>query len=331
MKYFIWALFYGVASFVSGQNTLYITDTSEFENIHIYNVDSFHYTLSNDKTVITVNYNIREPNFLMIQYKSKNKKGKMLRLWSEVNEKIHVKFEDFKLKKINPNWLDSAEKIYDLVKVHPSEYIDSLKIDYIKRNSDFLSIYYFSHLMFDLPDTQLKTLYNLIVNNGKETFKYPTFREISDYVEMRIKNLRLCQNTNDSLVDFNFINLDSLASSSREFRKKYLLIYFTYPGCVPCKKTTPHLSEIYNKYKGDSIDFLLFTIAKPSEFILQKRLLKTYNLISAFDFKGQYSEVLFQFGINQYPTLLVFKDRKLLKKYDDANMIMSIKSFENQW
>lgn len=57
-------------------------------------------------------------------------------------------------------------------------------------------------------------------------------------------------------VDFSGKLADGTPVSSKDYAGDVLVVNFWYAGCPPCRVEAPFLESLYQKYKGDGVDFL---------------------------------------------------------------------------
>lgn len=60
----------------------------------------------------------------------------------------------------------------------------------------------------------------------------------------------------DKLIDFTGLTLEGNEFDSKKLRGKYMLLDFWGSWCMPCRKSHPHLKELYNKYHKKGIEFV---------------------------------------------------------------------------
>jgi hypothetical protein len=130
----------------------------------------------------------------------------------------------------------------------------------------------------------------------------------------------------DSFRDFSFIDMKLIEKNTCSLNKEYLVLYFFYPKCYPCSKTSPFLNQLLVETDKFKLDFIAFARLESSEFLGYKNSYQNINWIHGTDLDGRSSDVIRAYGIEYYPTLLIFKNRKLYKKIVGAIDILSIKS-----
>jgi thiol-disulfide isomerase/thioredoxin len=60
--------------------------------------------------------------------------------------------------------------------------------------------------------------------------------------------------------DFTLLKRDSSQFTLSSMRGKYVLIDFWASWCVPCRRSFPHMREVYKKYKGDKFEIYSVSI-----------------------------------------------------------------------
>ena len=111
------------------------------------------------------------------------------------------------------------------------------------------------------------------------------------------------QGVNSKAPDFSVKDLDGNEIKLADLKGKTILLDFWASWCVPCKKSMPHLIDLYNDHKADSLIVIGINVDEE---------------------KGKIKE--FQSGINQeIPFPIVFdKDSKLPALYDVEGMPTTI-------
>jgi thiol-disulfide isomerase/thioredoxin len=59
-----------------------------------------------------------------------------------------------------------------------------------------------------------------------------------------------------AVVEFSGKLADGTPVSSKDYAGDVLIVNFWYAGCPPCRVEAPFLQSLYQKYKGDGVDFL---------------------------------------------------------------------------
>ena len=92
-----------------------------------------------------------------------------------------------------------------------------------------------------------------------------------------------------------------------DFRGRYVLLDFWFTGCWPCRKDTPHLKELHEKY-GENLVIIGISIDSRRELVVEyvaQKGIKWLQILDAID-NGKKLNALY--GVSYYPTY-VFVDR----------------------
>jgi thiol-disulfide isomerase/thioredoxin len=95
-----------------------------------------------------------------------------------------------------------------------------------------------------------KELYDGLSEKGKASFYAQLFKTTSDK-QGQLEHSRGKQAPAFTLTDKNGKNI-----SLSDYKGKYLLLDFWGSWCNPCRRSHPHLVELYNKYKGKNFDII---------------------------------------------------------------------------
>lgn len=316
---------------IFSQNFIEINDFKKCEGVQFYNMDVVNQKYYNDSNNTQIFFDVKEPTSLWIQYKTNTKYSYKYRTWLEIDiSKILICTKD-SIINLEDNWYDKNEKIYSqrFIMSYADETIDSLKISYIKNNVNFLSLYYFSHNMSVLSNKNYFDIYPLFDANKNYYKQFPLFNEVQNYAKRRYSKSKKCIYTGDSFINFNYFDIDSIYNNTSYINKEYLYLYITYPGCKPCKLSTPYLDSLNQKSNKNISNFISFSLIENKHYKIWRDNNRKYSWVNTTDFQGHTSDLLYLYNIQSYPTLLIFKNRKLINKFDDANAIRLLKDLDN--
>lgn len=100
-------------------------------------------------------------------------------------------------------------------------------------------------------------LYSMLSDRMKKSKEGVLF---NDFIQGR-KNAAIGNN----MIDFQLPDPKGKMIGSGQFKGKYLLIDFWASWCVPCRKSFPHMRELYKKYKNKNLEILSISIDKNKE------------------------------------------------------------------
>lgn len=100
-------------------------------------------------------------------------------------------------------------------------------------------------------------LYSMLSDRMKKSKEGVLFH---DFIQGR-KNAAIGNN----MIDFQLPDPKGEMIGSGQFKGKYLLIDFWASWCVPCRKSFPHMRELYKKYKDKNLEILSISIDKNKE------------------------------------------------------------------
>ena len=158
------------------------------------------------------------------------------------------------------NWwqIDEKNPLYDSYQKSS----DSVKREYIlpeirkivsKNPNSFASAYILSGSGRNIGTLKDKEeLYSLLSEKMKKSSPGEKFR---DYIE-GLKNSVVGR----SVIEFSLPDPDNKAVDFKNLSGKYVLIDFWASWCVPCRRSFPHMREIYKKYHSDKFEIYSISI-----------------------------------------------------------------------
>jgi thiol-disulfide isomerase/thioredoxin len=314
---------------IYSQASIIISGMNDFEDMIMFEADTYSY--SREAGNLKIYFKVGEPKYLMIFFKTRTIAKLPFRIWVENATSRRIEYKDSSFRLLDTNWYELNEKIYSNRRNlgYSEDLVKTMIIDYIQDNVNFLSLYYLTHHSGALSREEFEKSYNKIQDFKYLYEKYPSYYELMKIADNKLSRLRKCQNTMDSFIDFEYIDSSNRILTTLNLNKKIIILYFSFIGCKACQISTPYLDSLFKLTERSAIDFLSFYMANKKEQVMLKNYYKLYEWHCGSDLEGASSNILNRYNIQAYPTLLVFKDRKLFKKLDDANMIKTIKDLNN--
>jgi thiol-disulfide isomerase/thioredoxin len=115
-----------------------------------------------------------------------------------------------------------------------------------------------------------------------------------------------------------------------DFKGKYVILDFWASWCVPCRKSNPHMIELYKKYHDKGLEIIGIADDDNNHGAWKKAVEKDgvgvwYNVLRGFDLKKMSSgeknekDISEKFGIHSLPTKILI-DRKgvIIGRYDQG-------------
>lgn len=134
--------------------------------------------------------------------------------------------------------------------------IDSIQIQFIAKNpTSFCSVITLNEIQHNeiiSPDSAI-LLFNGLDNSLKNSLYG---RSISNEIRKK-KNIQ----TGAQAPDFKAFDINQLPVALSQFKgKNVILMDFWASWCVPCRKSIPHLKEIYNRYHSKGLEIIAVTV-----------------------------------------------------------------------
>lgn len=122
-------------------------------------------------------------------------------------------------------------------------------IDFFKKNTGSMyALYKFSENLKALKPDEIETLLATYSPDLQQT----VFAEkINNYLD-KAKALSI----GSKMIDFSATSLKGEAFNSKNLRGKYVLLDFWGSWCGPCRKSNPHLKELYKKYNAKGFEIV---------------------------------------------------------------------------
>jgi peroxiredoxin len=128
--------------------------------------------------------------------------------------------------------------------------------------------------------------------------------------------------------DFTAAGIDGRTFSLSSLKGKYVLIDFWASWCVPCRKSMPHVKELYAKYKDKGLEVIGVSDDDRDSAAWKKAIAKDgtgiwHNVLRGLDMEktrqGEKNDkdISEKFGIHSLPTkVLIDRDGKIIGRYD---------------
>ncbi len=180
---------------------------------------------------------------------------------------------------------------------------DGLQKEFALKRTDIVGLNYAKKLLKKFTAEELK-----IILNG-----YKSFSDHSIYKTVKFKYEALLR-TNIGVVasDFKLPDLKGKMFSLSGFQGKVVLIDFWASWCKPCRKSIPHLKEMYNEFHKKGLEIISISTDKNRD--KWEKALGEENMIwlQLVDYKKEASRL---YGITSIPKLfLVDEEGKILAK-----------------
>lgn len=219
------------------------------------------------------------------------------------NEKDHEKAAEI-MDKFEPFNQRKAKNEYDFIEKHPDSYVAA-----------YLLIFKASELTVD----KLTYYYDRLTPAIKQS---PNGKTVQEEIEKLRAGSPGSMATNFSTVDINGKPL-----SLSDFKGKYVILDFWASWCVPCRKSFPHMLELYSKYKDKGLEIVCISDddSKPE---LWKAAVKKdgtgmwHHVLRGFDMEKLMrkekndKDISDKFGIHSLPTkILIDQTGKIIGRY----------------
>jgi thiol-disulfide isomerase/thioredoxin len=215
----------------------------------------------------------------------------------EKSAAIHDRFE--------PYFARSAAVDYAFFASHPQSYVTATELRYHTST---------------LPLDSLKYFYSRLGTRLQES---TAGKEIADEIG------QLASGSPGSVAkNFSTRELKGAQLTLSSFKGKYVLIDFWASWCVPCRKSMPHVRELYERYKDKGFDVIAVSDDDRDSTAWKKAVVKDgtgiwHNVLRGLDMekiqKGEKNDkdISEKFGIHSLPTkILIDPDGKIIGRYD---------------
>lgn len=125
----------------------------------------------------------------------------------------------------------------------------SLVKDFYKNNTTSIYAFYkFSDNLKSMPPYEIE---ELLASYSPELQQTDLGEKVRRYLE-KLKSIDI----GSKMIDFDGTTLKGDAFNSKSLRGKYVLLDFWGSWCGPCRKSNPHLKELYSQYKDKGFEIV---------------------------------------------------------------------------
>jgi thiol-disulfide isomerase/thioredoxin len=118
---------------------------------------------------------------------------------------------------------------------------------------------------------------------------------------------------------FETVDINGKKVKLSDFKGKYVLLDFWGSWCVPCRESTPHLIEVFNKYKAKGLDVIAIAEEYDTTHIAWREAIKKdrsdiwYNVLSGYRTEKDIAKL---YGVHTFPTkILIDKTGVIVGRY----------------
>lgn len=212
-----------------------------------------------------------------------------------VNKRSNAAFQELRDWVLVPYFEEIKEVNYSFYNKYPASYATAYSMRFTGR---------------DLTDDSLKLFYIRFPPAVKES-------EYGKHIYELLENRKIGI-VNSMAADFSTTDINGNKLSLADFKgKKYVLLDFWGSWCVPCRKESPHLIELYTRYKDRGIEFI--GVADDDETQDKwRKAVEEDKLPWLQVLKGGNKEagISRKFNVGSYPTqILIDKEGKIIGRY----------------
>ena len=207
--------------------------------------------------------------------------------------------------KFDPYFERAAQKDYAFFASHPQSYVTASSLRYHVNS---------------LPLDSVRMFYDRL---GAKLQQSSYGKAIADEIE------KLAAGSPGSVAkDFTASELNGSTLTLSSLKGKVVLIDFWASWCVPCRKSMPHVKELYSQYKDKGLEVIGVSDDDRDTTAWTKALTKDgtgiwHNVLRGLDWdklqKGEKNDkdISEKFGIHSLPTkILIDRDGKIVGRYD---------------
>ena len=196
--------------------------------------------------------------------------------------------------------------------------------------------------MGKITDRFIATHIDSYVTAGQLRYKvssmtYPEAQAVFDRLSERVKKSKLGQEVYQEIQKlkngspgspaaiFSKKDIDGEMFSLADLRGKYVIIDFWASWCVPCRKSNPHLKELYRKYKDQGLEVVCVSDDDPDEAKWRTAVKKDdigmfHHVLRGLKFDGKdfdrSEDISELYGIHSLPTkILIDKEGMIIGRY----------------
>lgn len=223
-----------------------------------------------------------------------------------------LKFDECQLR-LNNDTI-SAAKLKEQQTVLNKQLKSITKSYYATHTDNAFALFKLHQDMKRLQADELESIFDKYNSNLQQTY---TGKAISTYLE---KSKTVAKGV--KMVDFTGHTLTGAAFDSKELRGKFVLLDFWGSWCGPCRKSNPHLKELFKKYNGKGFEIVgiaheINPDIKKAKAALKKAVAKdglTWVQIFNNELKD-HLDLVTTYNISSFPTkILINKEGQIIWK-----------------
>jgi thiol-disulfide isomerase/thioredoxin len=191
---------------------------------------------------------------------------------------------------------------------------------FVKHPQSYVTAYYLRFHTTDISLDSLQMFYNAL---GSTIQQSSEGKDIAKEIE------KLKAGSPGSVAkNFTTKDINGKSVSLADFKGKYVLIDFWASWCVPCRKSMPHVKELYGKYKDKGFDVIAVSDDDRDSTAWKKAIAKDgtdmwNNVLRGMDWEkvrngeANDKDISEKFGIHSLPTkILIDKNGIIIGRYD---------------
>jgi peroxiredoxin len=166
---------------------------------------------------------------------------------------------------------------------------------YFKNNpQSLLSVYAFERFSFFQSD------YSLLDGDFSQLPEWIKTSATGKYIAKKIEGAKAVA-INKSAPVFSQTTADGKRIGLEDFRGKYVLLNFWASWCVPCRKESPNLVKLYEKYKSRNFEIISVSIDEDKNAWQNASKEDGVNWTNLLDAKGKTDEIGIKYGVQAVP------------------------------
>lgn len=118
----------------------------------------------------------------------------------------------------------------------------------IQQTSNMYAMCKFSENIHSFEPNEIEKVYNAYTPTVQQSIYG---KKVSEFIE---KNKKVSKGA--EMIDFTGVTIKETPFDSKSLRGKYVILDFWGSWCVPCRKSNPHLKELYSMYSGKGLEII---------------------------------------------------------------------------
>jgi len=230
---------------------------------------------------------------------------------------------------------EEKEKIEQQMEKLQKQFGQSL-CDYLKKNpksnlAPELLMSVVNSEALNLPFKEKKALYDNMSDEAKKTVESQRIKQDLDAEEKVQPGAEAPLFAKNDVVTGKMVDLSA-------FRGKYVILDFWATWCVPCRKSNPHMLELYKKYHKKGVEFIFIADddnneAKLKAAIKKDGLQKMHHVLRGLKILDRKSfqvdrtnDISDKYAVHYIPTkYLIDKDGKIVGRLEDGKLDAKLK------